>query len=168
MALKIALKPDEKVVINGAVIQNTDRRTNLIIHNKSAILREKDIITFDKADTPVKRIYFAIMMLYLDRTVEKTFYKEFVQRVAEFINVISNEDALDKSVSIIEAVNNKDYYGALQLCKKLLTFEEERLNYAKMLADGVLTEEQTQAMKDQSRTTLGDDEDTLRLKVSDE
>lgn len=157
MALKIALKPDEKVVINGAVIQNTDRRTNLIIHNKSAILREKDIITFEMATTPVRRIYFAIMMLYLDGSDEQVYYKEFVQRVSEFINVISNEDALEKSVSVIEAVNNKDYYGAILLCKKLLKFEEERLNYAQQLAESVMSQEHADTMEAQSRLTLGED-----------
>ena len=141
MALKIALKPGEKVVINGAVIQNTERRTNFIIHNKSNILREKDIITFEQADTPVKRIYFAIMMTYLDQTVEKTIYREFVQRIAEFINVISNEDALDKCIAILEAVNNANYYAALQLCKQLLAFEEERLNHANTLANGMMVGE---------------------------
>ena len=141
MALKIALKPGEKVVINGAVIQNTERRTTFIIHNKSNILREKDIITFEQADTPVKRIYFAIMMTYLDQTVEKTVYREFVQRIAEFINVISNEDALDKCIAILEAVNSANYYSALQLCKQLLTFEEERLNHSTVLANSIIADE---------------------------
>ena len=43
MALKLSLKPDEKLVINGAVIANVDLRTTLIVHNKASILREKDM-----------------------------------------------------------------------------------------------------------------------------
>ena len=66
MALKVTLKPGEKFVINGAVVVNGDRRSNLVIQNRVSILREKDIMLPQDADTPVKRIYFAIMMMYLD------------------------------------------------------------------------------------------------------
>ena len=44
MALKLTLKPGERFVVNGAVIANGDRRSSLILHNKAAILREKDIM----------------------------------------------------------------------------------------------------------------------------
>ena len=44
MALKLSLKPDEKFVINGAVVQNGKRRTNLVLLNKVSILRQKDIM----------------------------------------------------------------------------------------------------------------------------
>ncbi len=44
MALKIALKPQEKVIIGGAVIQNGKNRSELLVENNVAILREKDIM----------------------------------------------------------------------------------------------------------------------------
>lgn len=138
MALKIALKPDEKVVINGAVIQNSDRRTNLIIHNKSAILREKDIFGPDQANSPMRRVYFAVMMMYLDKNVEGMFHAEFVQRIAEFINAIVNDDALKMCVEVIEHVHNRDYYQAILLCKKLMQFEEERLSLAAEMGSTVV------------------------------
>ena len=68
MALKLSLKPDEKLVINGAVIANADRRATLIVHNKASILREKDILQEQDVDTPAKRIYFPIMLMYMDET----------------------------------------------------------------------------------------------------
>jgi flagellar protein FlbT len=129
MALKLTLKPGEKFVLNGAVVVNGDRRTNLVIQNKVSILREKDILLPQDADTPVKRIYFAVMMMYLDETPEKDFYDEFVQRVTEFINAIKDPDALAKCVKIIEDVHAGQYYRALMTCKKLLPFEKERLEY---------------------------------------
>src|SRR3546814_461765 len=66
MALKVSLKPDEQFVVNGAVVRNGDRRTNLILQNKVSLLREKDIIQEEEANTPSRRIYFAIMLMYLD------------------------------------------------------------------------------------------------------
>ena len=129
MALKVTLKPGEKFVINGAVVVNGDRRTNLVIQNKVSILREKDILLPQDAVTPVKRIYFAVMMLYLDENAQQGFYDEFVQRVTEFINAIKDPDAITMSVKIIEDVHAGAYYRALMSCKKLLPFEQERLEY---------------------------------------
>ena len=128
MALKITLKPGEKFVINGAVIVNGDRRTNMVIQNKVSILRERDIMQFEEADTPVKRIYFPIMMMYLGGC-DKALQAEFVERVSEFINAVSNAEALQLCMNIFQAVNAGEFYRALLACKKLLPFEQERLSY---------------------------------------
>jgi flagellar protein FlbT len=129
MALKITLKPGEKFVINGAVVVNGDRRASLLIQNKVSILREKDVMLPDQADTPAKRIYFPVMMMYLEEQGAEKYYPEFVTRVTEFMNAISDRNALAKCVSIIEDVHGKRYYQALMTCKKLLPFERERLEY---------------------------------------
>jgi len=130
MALKISLKPGERFVINGAIVQNGDRRTNLVLHNKVSILREKDILLPENATTPVRRIYFAVMMMYLDQTAEREYHQEFVRRMAEFMNAIRSEDVLENCVSIVDDVYGKNFYGALITCKKLLTFEQDRLDFA--------------------------------------
>ncbi len=129
MPLKVTLKPGEKFVINGAVVINGDRRANLLIQNKVSILREKDVLLPEQATTPVKRIYFAVMMMYLDDKAYRTYYDEFVDRTTEFINAISNKDALEMCISIIEDVNERQFYRALITCKKLLPFEESRLKF---------------------------------------
>jgi len=129
MALKITLKPGEKFVINGAVIVNGDRRTSLVIQNKVSILREKDIMLPDQADTPLKRVYFPIMMMYLDEKGQKETYGYFVERITELMNAISNREALQTCIGIIEDVNAGRYYHALLSCKKLLPFEQARLGY---------------------------------------
>ena len=66
MPLKLSLKPGEKFVLNGAVLANGDKRTSLVIQNKACVLREKDIMQPEEANTPARRIYLAIMMMYLD------------------------------------------------------------------------------------------------------
>lgn len=127
MALKIALKPGEKFVVNGAVIANGDRRTSLVIQNKVSILREKDIMQEAEVDTPVRRIYFPIMLMYLDESAVNRYYEEFVLRMTEFMNAIEDREALAHCVAISSAVMSRNYYRALMTCKKLFAFEEERL-----------------------------------------
>lgn len=129
MALKLTLKPGEKFVINGAVIANGDRRSTLVLHNKASILRERDILKTEQVDTPAKRIYFAIMSMYLDEKVRPRFYEEFVLRMSEFMGVITDPEALSTCVAISQSVMDRQYYRGLTLCRQLLDFEEKVLNY---------------------------------------
>lgn len=129
MPLKLSLKPGEKFVLNGAVITNGDKRSSMVIQNKASILREKDIMQEVEADTPAKRIYFSIMMMYLDVEEELDFYQEFALRTTEFMSAVENPDALAVCVAISKDVMSTDYYNALTKCRALIEFENERLQY---------------------------------------
>lgn len=66
MSLKVELKPGERLIIGQCIITNSDQRTRLFIDGKAPILREKDILTIATADTPAKRIYLAVQLMYLE------------------------------------------------------------------------------------------------------
>lgn len=129
MPLKLSLKPGEKFVLNGAVITNGDKRTSLVIQNKACLLRERDILQPEEATTPVRRIYFPIMMMYLEPGETETYHTEFALRMTEFMGAIRNGAALAQCVEISRDVMNGAYYKALMGCKKLFDFEQERLRY---------------------------------------
>ncbi len=135
MALKLTLKPGEKFVVNGAVIVNGDRRGHLLIQNNVSVLREKDVMLQADANTPVKRIYFAIQLLYLDESSRQQYYADFADRLQEFMGVIKDPDILEKCASILEDVNGGRYYRALLTAKKMFPFERERLNYGAVHAE---------------------------------
>ena len=67
MALKITIKPHERLIIGGAVIRNGSVKSEFVIENDVPILRAKDIMGLHEADTPCKRIYFAIQLMYVDQ-----------------------------------------------------------------------------------------------------
>lgn len=127
MPLKLSLKPGEKFVLNGAVVQNGDRRTTLVLQNKASVLREKDIMQPEDVVTPARRIYFPMMMMYLDDAGATRYYDEFAQRLAEFMGAIRNPDVLADCVSISKHAMAREYYKALMLCRKLIEYEDERL-----------------------------------------
>jgi flagellar biosynthesis repressor protein FlbT len=129
MPLKLSLKPGEKFVLNGAVIANGDKRTSLVIQNKACLLRERDILQPEEVTTPVRRIYFPIMMMYLEPGKMDTYHTEFALRMTEFMGAIRNRSALTLSVEISKDVMSGAYYKALMGCKKLFEFEQERLGY---------------------------------------
>lgn len=127
MALKLSLKPGEKFVVNGAVIANGDRRASLVIQNRVSILRERDILQEQDVDTPAKRIYFPIMLCYLDPDSTDEYYQEFVHRMNEFMDVVETPEIKELCVKVSMDVMKGNYYRALMDCKKLFKFEEERL-----------------------------------------
>lgn len=129
MPLKLSLKPGEKFVLNGAVVQNGDRRGVLVLQNKASVLREKDIMQEEEADSPARRVYFAVMMMYLDESGVPRYYDEFVKRMNEFMGVISNADILADCVNISKHLLSREYYKGLMLCRRLIDYEDERLGH---------------------------------------
>ncbi|MFN4091826.1 MAG: flagellar biosynthesis repressor FlbT [Brevundimonas sp.] len=130
MPLKLSLKPGEKFVLNGAVVQNGDRRGVLVLQNKASVLREKDIMQEAEVTTPAKRIYFPVMMMYLDEGLAPKLYDEFARRLSEFMGATRNPDALADCVAASRHVMAREYYKALMSARKLVDYEEKLANVA--------------------------------------
>jgi len=124
MALKIELKPFERIIIGESLITNSDQRTRFLIEGNAPILREKDILTAAAANTPIKRIYLCVQMMYLENDIAKyqDMYFEFVKDVLA---------AMPSSRKQIEAASNHilsgSFYKALKDIRKLMSREEELL-----------------------------------------
>ena len=56
----IEIKSGDKLIINGAVIENTGSNTKLLIHNQASILRQKEVMSEEDSITPAARVYFAL------------------------------------------------------------------------------------------------------------
>jgi len=129
MPLKLSLKPGEKFVLNGAVVQNGDRRSNLVLQNQASILREKDIMQEAEANTPAKRVYFPVMVMYLDPDNGEDMYDEFVLKMTEFMGAIKNPEMLSQCVGVSREVMAGNYYRALNRCRKLIVYEQGSLGH---------------------------------------
>ena len=136
MPLKLSLKPGEKFVLNGAVVQNGDRRGVLILQNKASVLREKDILQPEDANTPAKRIYFPVMMMYLDEAAAPKLYDEFALRLTEFMGATRNPAVLADCVAASRYVMGREYYKALMSARKLVEYEEGLANVASGVQGG--------------------------------
>ena len=128
MALKVELKPGERFILGDSVITNDDQRTRLFIEGDAPILREKDILRLDDADTPCKKIYLMVQMMYLasDPTPHHDLYFSLVKDVL---------DAAPSTAPMIEDINNKiltgDMYKALKQARKLIEYEQELMGNVK-------------------------------------
>jgi flagellar protein FlbT len=128
MALKITLKPNEKMIIGGAVITNGNiNNTDLIIENNVPILRQKDILNEKDAASPCSRIYFLIQLMYIDEenlTTHQHTYWELVRELLEAVPRLTGH--IDQ---INENILNGNCYRALKLASKLIDYEREVLKY---------------------------------------
>jgi len=132
MALKIELKPGERIIIGECVVTNADQRTRLLVDGSAPILREKDIMTAERADTPAKRIYLAVQLMYTsnDSRAHHDLYFALVRDIVE---------AAPSMWPLIESINNKiltgELYKALKDAKKLIAYEKGLLDHATLGAE---------------------------------
>ena len=124
MALRICLKPNEKMILGGAVITNGNGfRCNLIIENKVPILREKDILSESDANSLCRQLYFVIQLMYIDEENLDAHHKNYWKLVKNLIK------AAPSSTTLIDQINEKiigtRYYQALKLAQKLIDYEQE-------------------------------------------
>ena len=132
MALKITLKPHEKMIIGGAVLTNSDYKCNLVIENNVPILRQKDIMNEKQANSPTRRIYFAIQLMYIDEKNLALHHKTYWKLVQDFIQ------AAPTMLPIVDQISSKilggQYYHALKLARNLIDYEKEVIDLVQELA----------------------------------
>ncbi|MBI1327369.1 MAG: flagellar biosynthesis repressor FlbT [Alphaproteobacteria bacterium] len=126
MALVIDLKPGEKILIGTAVITNDQQRTKLQIDGEAPILREKDVIFEDEANTPCKRLYFLVQCMYLSPN-PRDYHQKYFEMVRE-IQSAAPSSALF-FMKIHEFIIQGAYYKALREAKSLISHEEELLSH---------------------------------------
>jgi len=126
MALKITLKPGERMILGGAVVTNgSGGSCDLVVENKVPILRQKDILTEDKADSPCRRIYLAVQLMYIDEANLATYHKAFWEMAADLVKAAPRTVGLIDGIS--EMILQRNYYQALKLTKRLIDYEQEVL-----------------------------------------
>ncbi len=127
MALKLVLKPGERMILGGAVLRNGGSSAcELLIENRVPLLREKDILTEEKADSPCRRIYYTIQLMYIDEGNLASYTRLYWSLVRDVVQ------AAPSTVALIDAINEeilkRRYYQALKLTRKLIDYEKEVLS----------------------------------------
>jgi flagellar protein FlbT len=127
MVLKVELKPYGKIIVGDSIITNDGQRARFIIEGDAPVLREKDILRTEEADTPCKKIYLLIQMMYLavDPRKHHDLYFQMIKDV---------QAAAPSTMPLIDAINNflmgGESYKALKSAKKLVAYEKEIMENA--------------------------------------
>lgn len=124
MALIIDLKPSERVIIGSALITNDETRTRLHIEGDAPILREKDIMREEEANSPCKKIYFTVQLMYLSHTPQKM-HKVYFDMIKDIQNAAPSTTFFFMKIN--DHLLNGEYYKAMKEARNLMEHERELL-----------------------------------------
>jgi len=124
MPLKISLKQNEKIYINGVVIKNGNTVANISIENSdSSILRQSSIMKEEDITTYCKKIYYTIQLMYIDPNNLQKYIDEYWTLVNVLVEIVPT------LTEIIDNINHllidNQYYQALKKASELISIEEE-------------------------------------------
>ena len=122
MPLRVELKPFERIVIGESVIINSANRTCFLIDGEAPVLREKDTVTVESANTPAKRLYFCVQMMYLKNDPAR-YRASYLGLVGELQGAIPGSSGLIGAID--RYVQEGSLYKALKDIRKLMRREEE-------------------------------------------
>ena len=122
MPLRIELKPNERLIIGNAAIRNGDRRASFVLETNTKFLRESEIITESEADTPCKRLYVLLQVIYL---VDKPFEAEN-QFTGLATRIMEAAPSMGPHIVAIHGeLTEGRHYKALKLGRELIAYERE-------------------------------------------
>ena len=128
MALKITLKPNERMIIGGAVVSNGSTKSRFTIEHKVPVLREKNIMSEEETDSPCRRIYFVIQLMYIDKNNLMIHHNTYWKQVRDVLGAAPSMLKLIDTIS--DHILHTRYYQALKLTRKLIEYEKELLKNA--------------------------------------
>ncbi|MGJ3258664.1 MAG: flagellar biosynthesis repressor FlbT [Rhodospirillales bacterium] len=121
MPLKLDFKAGNKMVINGAVVENIGHNASLLIHNEAAILREKEILSEAETVTPAARVYFALQCAYMFPENKDHYISAFRQLLNDYVTAAPS--AKEIGDEILAQIDKGRVYSGLKLTQKLIGHE---------------------------------------------
>ena len=126
--LVLKLGPKERVLVNGAVIENGDRRSRLSILTPNAnILRLRDAIRPDEANTPVRRVCYIAQLILSGDADQEMARAQLLQGVEQLSQVLTDTDSRQQLSEASEAFLKSEYYRGLKRLRGLLAREDRLL-----------------------------------------
>lgn len=126
--LVLKLTPRERVLVNGAVIENGDRRSKLSILTPNAnILRLRDAIRPDEATTPVRRVCYAGQLVLSGDVPEEEAFLQLLTGIEQLSQVFQDDDSRRHLARATDALRANDFYRMLKSLRALLPREDRLL-----------------------------------------
>lgn len=128
MPLKLDLRPHEKLFLAGAVVVNGATKCQLTVLNDVPLLREKEILREEEADTPCKKIYLAVQLMYMDPGNLARYHQFYWDQVRAVMDVAPSTTPRIGKIS--DAIVAGNYYQALKAGRELIRYEQELVGNA--------------------------------------
>lgn len=123
--LVLKLRPSERILINGVVLENGDRRTKLnVLTSDAHVLRLRDAIHPDEVNTPVRRVCYIAQMVLAGEADPKDGRQQLLAGIEQLSQVFRDSDSRTKLNLATENVVSSKFYPALKALRGLLAREQ--------------------------------------------
>lgn len=130
--LVLKLGPHERVLINGAVIENGEKRSRLAIMTPNAnILRLRDAIHPEEVTTPVRRVCYIAQLVLSGDANSGDARLQLLRGIEQLSQVLTDHDSRCLLAQATDFVLEDQHYQVLKTLRSLLP-REERLFAAKL------------------------------------
>jgi flagellar protein FlbT len=124
MALRVDLKPNERIIVGGVSIRNGERRAALTFETQAKFLREKDILTESEANTSCERLYVLLEAIYLTDNPSEL-ENEFV--IQANVLMAAAPSMTPYIADIFDKFSRGEYYASLKSGQNLIKYERQLL-----------------------------------------
>lgn len=126
--LILKLAPNERVLINGAVIENGEKRAKISIRTPNAnVLRLKDAIHPDQVNSPVSRLCYICQLVLSGDADRDEGHRQLLLGIEQLSHVFTDSDSRSVLAMATEATAEQDYYRTLKHIRALLSREKRLL-----------------------------------------
>ena len=136
MPLSIDFKAGDKIIINGAVIENLGSNSKLSVHNRAAILRGKEILSAEDSTTPAARVYFALQCAYIFPEGRDENLETLEKLLGDYIAACPSAQLIGEEIR--ENVDREQFYRGLKAAQKLIEHEGELLRSLGTVLEGTV------------------------------
>ncbi|MCC2096667.1 MAG: flagellar biosynthesis repressor FlbT [Hyphomicrobiales bacterium] len=116
--MRISLRSDAKIYINGAVLR-VDRKVNIELLNEAVFLLENHVLQPDEADTPLKQIYFVIQSVLIEPKSRTEMQPVILSLLRALLSRSASGAERENIPLIIEEVKADKYFLALKHLRKM-------------------------------------------------
>lgn len=157
MPLKLEFKSGDKLMINGAVIENIGPNAKLLVHNEAAILRNKEVLSEADEATPAARVYFALQCAYMFPDSADKYLKMFGGYLNDYAQACPSAQPIAEEIQ--DNVASGKLYKALKKTHKLIAHESNILQQLKQDLSAFIENDDVQAVDDSDTDVRSPDGD---------
>lgn len=124
MPLRIKLPSKERIIINGAVLENAGEATTIVLHNRADILRRKEVMSEEDAQSPARRVYYALQCAYMFDEERPRYRQMASEFLTQYVDAAPSAEEIGAAIRI--EIEKGRLYNALRATHNLITHETER------------------------------------------
>lgn len=141
MGLKLKLKPFEKFIVNGVVIENGRHRNTVTVANHAQVMTGRSIMQLEEANSPARRTYFAIQCMLIDPPRMAEHRRTYEMLIGPLSEAVTDTEMARHLAEAAAHVRDGDHYKALAALRPVIAYEADLLGDDRVAAGATFADE---------------------------